>query len=386
MNQDDSLRVLITMNDPRIGGPQLYSLAVAKQIKNRGFKTEFLLPDGDDIFANLATEEGFIVHRPGISRVHRPKQMIENVAYLLSFPLAVRRIERVIDARSIDVVHTRMSTSFCPAVAASRSDASLVWHFNDTLVPRPIKDFAARAAIRLADRIVVAAESVHDYYFSQQVDSTTIYSPVDVSEFDPSNVRPTNSVPDEDVDAEDPIIIGTVANVNPIKGLEYFIRAIASVNEYTNRPVHAPIVGGIIDSRQDYYEDLLKSCKELGIEENVHFLGRRDDVSALLADFDMFVLASVAEACPMAVLEAMAMEKPVIVTQVGGIPEQIDDGEHGWIVPPEDPDAVASAIMDGLKNETEAKRRGKRARERVCSKFSLAQCVKKHESLYQDIT
>lgn len=383
MTHNKSIRILNTMNDSRIGGPQLRSLAVAKQLCNRGITTEFLLPDGEeDEFTSLATGEGFSVHRPGISRVHPPKQIVANGAYLFGFPSAVRRVKQVIDAHSIDVVHTNMSTSFCPAIAAARSDSSLIWHFNDTLVPRPIKNIAAKAAIRFADRIVVASKSVHNYYFSNNIDSTTIYPPVDVSEFDPSSVRPTNTIPDE-LEAENPIVIGTVANVNPIKGLEYFIRAIAAINEKTGRPVYAPIVGSIMESRRGYYEDLIDLCETLGVVENIHFLGKRDDIPELLAGFDLFVLASVAEACPMVVLEAMAMEKPVIATQVGGVVEQITHGKHGWTVPSEDSDAIAEAIMESLNNENEAEKRAKRARARVCSMFSLEKCVTKHEELYQ---
>ncbi|WP_123539420.1 glycosyltransferase family 4 protein [Halosimplex salinum] len=385
MDDTEPLRVLNTMNDPRTGGPQLRSLAVAGQLRKRGIETEFLLPDGDDGFASMATNEGFVVHRPGISRVNPPKNIGKNARYLFGFPLAVSKVHGVLKDQNIDAVHTNMSLSFCPAVAASISSVPLAWHFNDTLVPTPAKQIATRAAMSLADEIVVASESVAEYYFSDRVDTTTIYSPVDVDEFDPQIVSPATDFYDSSGSSKDPIVIGTVGNVNPIKGHEYFIRAIATIKEQFNRPVIAPIVGAKLDSREEYYEDLVDLCEELDVSDNVVFLGKRDDVPELMAAFDAFVLSSVAEACPMVVLEAMAMECPVVATRVGGVPEQITDGKDGWLVPSENPTELANAVIELLRDENESTRRAANARERVCSTFSLEHCVDRHEALYRSL-
>jgi|AntRauTorcE11898_2_1112593.scaffolds.fasta_scaffold06668_3 glycosyltransferase involved in cell wall biosynthesis len=377
-------KVLNTIDDPRTGGPQLRSLAVAEQLRKQGIETEFLLPDGDDGFDTMATDEGFVVHRPGISRIHPPKQVGTNLKYLLTFPQAVSRIYRRIEDRGIDVVHTNMSTSFAPAIAASRSSASFAWHFNDTLIPRPIKNIAARAAMTLADEIVVASESVADYYFPDHINTTTIYSPVDITKFDPETVTPTEYLT-KSRESKETVVIGTVGNVNPIKGHKHFIRAIAMVKAQTDRRVIAPIVGAKLDSREAYYAELVELCEELGVSENVVFLGKRDDIPELMAQFDVFVLSSIAEACPMVVLEAMAMECPVVATQVGGVPEQITDGEEGWLVPAKNPPQLAAAIGDVLQNQNEATIRSQKARQRVCSMFSLEQCVRRHEQLYRSL-
>jgi glycosyltransferase involved in cell wall biosynthesis len=384
MSETDPPRILNTMNDPRIGGPQLRAQSVATQLQNRDIETEFLLPNGVDSFEAMATDNGFRVHRPDISRIHPPTDLRANAEYILTYPLAVKRVYDLIEEREIDVVHTNMSLSFIPAVAAAQSSASLAWHFNDALVPKPIKNIAARAAMTLADEIVVASESVAEYYFPDHVDTTTIHAPVDVTTFDPETVTPSDSLT-ETTDADNPIVVGSVGNLNPIKGHEYFIRAIAQLTQQLDRPLVAPIVGAKLDSRTEYYRELVDLCAELGVSENVVFLGNRDDIPDLMARFDVFVLSSIAEACPMVVLEAMAMECPVVATRVGGVPEQITDGEEGWVVPPESPSQLATAIDAVLEDRDEATRRAKKARQRVCSTFSLDHCVTRHEQLYRSL-
>jgi glycosyltransferase involved in cell wall biosynthesis len=220
----------------------------------------------------------------------------------------------------------------------------------------------------LADEIVVASESVADYYFPDHINTTTIYSPVDITKFDPETVTPTEYLT-KSRESKETVVIGTVGNVNPIKGHKHFIRAIAMVKAQTDRRVIAPIVGAKLDSREAYYAELVELCEELGVSENVVFLDKRDDIPELMAQFDVFVLSSIAEACPM----------------VGGVPEQITDGEEGWLVPAKNPPQLAAAIGDVLQNQNEATIRSQKARQRVCSMFSLEQCVRRHEQLYRSL-
>nr|WP_254824757.1 glycosyltransferase family 4 protein [Haloglomus halophilum] len=369
------------MIDPRIGGPQLRSLAVAKRLREHDVETEFLLPDGDDEFVKRAREDEFKVHRPGFSRIHPPKDIINNSKYLLKFPLAVHRIQRVIQDREIDVVHANMSLNFDASIATWRSDAALVWHFNDVLVPWPLTRIAGLLSGAIADERVVASGSVADHYFATTNGVQKLYAPVDIQEFNPDNV--TGSGLREELGVpEDTIIVGGVGNLNPIKGHEYIIRAAAQVQSKTEHEIVVPIAGGVLDSRMEYFEHLKSLRSELGLEQTVHFLGRRSDIPQLLSQFDIFVLPSIAEACPMAVLEAMAMRKPVVATSVGGVPEQITDGESGWLVPPKDSQELANAIVKAVEDEGERHRREKNARQKAVDVFSLERCIERHLETY----
>jgi glycosyltransferase involved in cell wall biosynthesis len=275
-----------------------------------------------------------------------------------------------------------MSLNFDASVAAWRSNAALVWHFNDVLVPWPLNRIAGKTAQTIADERVVASSSVADHYFSTLEDVQKLFAPVDLTEFDPNTVMGSGLAEELGSD-DDAILVGSVGNINPIKGHEYLIRAAARVDAETDREIIVPIAGGILDSREAYFERLKEIRSELGLEKTVKFLGRRSDIAELLAQFDVFVLPSIAEACPMAVLEAMAMEKPIVATNVGGIPEQIESGESGWLVPSKDPDALAAAILEVLNDESERQRRAKKARERAANTFSLERCAERHLEVYR---
>lgn len=379
------MKVLSSIIDPRVGGPQLRSLAVAKQLREYGVETEFLLPEGKDEFTQLARTEGFTVNRPGHARLRPPKAVVQNCRYVLRYPHAVRKIRKVIYDRSIDVVHANMPLNFDAAIGAWRSNAALVWHLNDILTPWPLNRIAGVAAERIADEIVIASESVEDHFFSKpNCETNTIYPPVDIQKFNPAKDFGTG-LRDEFSLGKNCIIIGTVGNVNPIKGHEFLIRAAVNIDDETDEDVFIPIVGGILETRAEYHQRLEDLRAELDVIGIVQFLGHRSNIPQLLSQFDVFVLPSLSEACPMSVLEAMAMETPVVATEVGGVPEQIQDGESGWLVPSEDPRALADAVVEAIEEGKEAHRRAENARTRAVKTFSLDRCVERHLNVYLQV-
>lgn len=377
------MRVLNSLADPRVGGPQRRALTVAEGLRDRGIETVFHLPDGDDGFERIATDEGFEVVRPGPPRLHPPRNVSANARFAADVLPSVRRLASTIERRRIDVVHASMTLAFPAALAAWRAETPLAWFFNDTGTPWPLNRGAARLARATADEIALAADAVQDHFFDATVSTRTVYPPVDTAEFDPESIAAADrSVRAELGVADDAPIVGTVANINPVKGHEFLLRAIARVRDRFDSLV-VPIVGKQLESRREYADRLHSLRSRLGLEETVRFLGQRSDVPRLLSAFDVFVLPSVTEACPIAVLEAMAMRTGIVATRVGGVPEQIDDGTHGWLVPPEDPDALADSICHALENPAERRRRGKLARNRATTNFSVDRCVERHCALYE---
>jgi glycosyltransferase involved in cell wall biosynthesis len=381
----DVTRVLSSVTDPRFGGPQRRSLDVALGLRKRDIQTEFLIPKGDDEFADAVAEKGFETHRITLSRLRPPGRVRGNIKFVADFYPTVREISSLIETRSIDAVHANMVVNFQTALATARTDVPLAWHFNDTLTPSPIKQVAAFAGRRWADEIVIAADAVHDYYFDSNTPSQTIYAPVNINKFDQKSVSfNINELRTELGVEPDVPVIGTVGNINPIKGHEYLLRAVASLVR-NGEQIAVPVVGKQLASREAYCDKLHSLRSDLGLDDQVQFVGFRSDIPELLSLFDVFVLPSIAEACPIVVLEAMAMKCPVVATDVGGVSEEIPDSNHGWVVPPKDSDALAQAITAALDNPEESQRRAANARERVESMFSLEACVDRHEELYRSL-
>jgi glycosyltransferase involved in cell wall biosynthesis len=130
---------------------------------------------------------------------------------------------------------------------------------------------------------------------------------------------------------------------------------------------------------------LEKEASDIGMADRVKFLGFRDDVPSLLQAMDVFVLPSLSEGLPLSVLEALSLKKPVVASDVGGIPEIIENGVTGYLVPPENPEALAEKITLLLQNPERAAVIGQAGRRRVEEDFSLPRMIREHQSLYEEI-
>jgi glycosyltransferase involved in cell wall biosynthesis len=170
-------------------------------------------------------------------------------------------------------------------------------------------------------------------------------------------------------------VIVVVAKLYAQKGHSVLLEALAST---PLRPDDVVLVVGDGPER----ESLEQLAKQRDLAA-VQFLGNRPDVPDVLAASDLFVLPSLWEGLPMALLEGMATGLPVIATDVAGSRQVVVPGESGILVPPGDPHALASAMSHLLENDTERDRLGRAARERVEAEFSAARQAMRHAEAYE---
>ena len=129
-------------------------------------------------------------------------------------------------------------------------------------------------------------------------------------------------------------------------------------------------------------DKLKEKSEKLKVTDRLIFAGFRTDIKAILSTIDLLVVPSLLEGFPMVTLEAMAMAKPVIATNIDGITEQIITGQDGILVPPKDNGALARAIIKVLNDRESAKRMGLAAREKVEKHFSIEKMVNETEKVY----
>ncbi|MGH9197935.1 MAG: glycosyltransferase, partial [Acidimicrobiia bacterium] len=188
----------------------------------------------------------------------------------------------------------------------------------------------------------------------------------------PADIRAEMGIP------PDALVVGTVANLKTHKGHEYLLQAASEVRREMPK-AHFVFVG------QGPLEHELKlRAKRLGLDDTVTFFGYREDAPAVAGSFDVFALPSLHEGLPIALIEAMALGRPVIATRVGGIPEVITDQEHGLLVPPRDSRALAAGIVRLLKDRSESDALGRRAKERAAA-FDIRTAVARTEALYEEL-
>jgi glycosyltransferase involved in cell wall biosynthesis len=139
----------------------------------------------------------------------------------------------------------------------------------------------------------------------------------------------------------------------------------------------------LIVGRGPLLEKLQQQVQQLGIASQVTFLGVRYDIGALLAAADAFVLSSAWEGMPNVVMEALAAGTPVVATRVGGVPELVDSGRSGFVVPPRDPGALSQAMQQLMALPPEQRQKmGRTGRNHVSTHYSLAAMADRWMALY----
>lgn len=179
--------------------------------------------------------------------------------------------------------------------------------------------------------------------------------------------------------AETAHVVGIVAALRREKNHTLFLRAAAKVVK------HLPETRFVIVGDGPEREKLELTAREAQLEGNVLFLGTRTDVPQLLSALDVFALTSHNEANPVSILEAMAVERPVVSTHVGSVAESMEDGVTGYLVPPGHADLLSQRWIDLLTDRDKAREMGRAAREVVVQRWSLERMVEGYEHLLRDI-
>jgi glycosyltransferase involved in cell wall biosynthesis len=172
-------------------------------------------------------------------------------------------------------------------------------------------------------------------------------------------------------------VIGSVSVLRPQKALDVFIRA--SVPLLRDLPDLRVLIAGEGPLKGELAE-LVASFPD--VQDRLLLLGYRSDVPDVLAALDVAVSSSLFEGSPLAVMEFMEAARPIVATTVGGVPDLIDDGVHGLLVPPGNADALGAAIRRMLDDRDAARAMGERARERRRRDFDVDLMVRRFEALY----
>ena len=175
---------------------------------------------------------------------------------------------------------------------------------------------------------------------------------------------------------DDEHLVLYVGRLRTVKGVEYGIRAFATALEQ-----HAKMKLALA-GEGDQRSNLESLCNELGIQNNVKFLGPRKDLSDVISASDSVIMPSLTEGFPRVAIEAMASSKPVIATRVGGTPEAIINDQSGILVPPKDIKAMAEAIVNVATDSGLATRLGIAARNRAEQHYSASKYVSRLDEMY----
>jgi len=382
------MKVLYCILDNRCGGPHRRAHAVARRLREYNIETLFLTGfKGGETWQ----PDGFRSYTCKHLQCFRRQSPLLNLAVFGAvLPYTLARLCGIIKSNAIDIVHVDGVTNFVPAIAARLTGRPIVWLYNDYL-PRPLRPVLMPLMTRLASTMLVQGESLKQQYTvgnPKLRDKTVVlHSCADTGKFTPDERGPElrRKIRQELGIPAGCTLVGTIRNVNRFKGLTYFIEAAGRIKSRVPSAKFV-IVGRKLDTDPGYWDHLQQLTEQLGLRQDVIFTGFREDVPAVLAALDVFVLASIEESCPVALLEAMAMKVPVVATDVGAVSEMVLRGRTGFVVPPRDPDAIADAVMTylGMPGE-QARQMVEAARQRVEAEFAIDEVARQQKCLYESM-
>src|SRR5262249_37120001 len=236
----------------------------------------------------------------------------------------------------------------------------------------PLQRRVNHLAMRLADYVLVNTAVVGGRLAGERVlrpeRIALIPNGVDTVRFSPPRIPRQRR--------DGPVVVGTVANLRPEKGLEHLVQAMALVRD--RYPAERLAIWGDGSVRAD----LERLIQDVGLSGSVTLHGATAKPEDAMRAMDIFVLPSLSEACSNVLLEAMASGLPVVATRVGGTPALVEDEVTGLLVPAGDPAALAKAIIQLVEDPGLAERMGAGGRELVRARFGLDRMLLRVEALY----
>jgi glycosyltransferase involved in cell wall biosynthesis len=365
---------------------------------------------GYDIFAIIDSGSGTLGARLtalGIRHYKVPMHFAETLDrarlpfYLFRLPISALKVARILRREKAGIAHshifvanlvTRMARVFTRA--RNISSAAGPRHLE-----APLTRFVERLTWRLDSVIVAGCEYTAALYRDAGAPAgrvACIYYGPPAERFDPSTVDATSFRRDLGI-APDVPLVGLVAHFYPpmrgpqaplitrgvdLKGHDHFLAAARIVAKRFPEARFVLVGNGSNALGEEYRKSLIDACRADGFDSRVFFPGHRDDIAEVLASLDVAVQCPLSETLG-GTIEALLMERPIVGTRVGGIPESVRHEETGLLVPPADPVALAAAIERLLANPEEARRFGAAGRKLMLERFTLARTGSDLAALYE---
>ncbi|HEY8491164.1 MAG TPA: glycosyltransferase, partial [Dehalococcoidia bacterium] len=381
------MNVLHVIHYPVFGGPHNQALRLNGALARRGWYTTVLLPDQPGNAAERLRAGGVEVIQLPLHRLRASPDPREQAALALGFLPEVDRIRRLIRRRSIDLVVVGGLANPHAAAAARLEGVPTVWQVLDSRTPAPLRLPLAALVPRLSDTVMAAGRTLLDLHFGPRgpgVPAFVYAPPVDTERFRPSPERRRAARRRLGIPTGAPVV-GTVANLNPQKGLEHFVRAAALIHRA--RPdARFLLVGARYGSHRRYAALLEADVRASGLPpDRLIVTGERADVEEHYPAMDVHLITSVprSEGTPTTALEAMACGVPVVATRVGAVAEAVEDGVTGLLVPPLDAGAIAGAALRLLEDAPLRDRLGAAGRERAVRRYGVEVCAETHHRAFQ---
>lgn len=382
------IKLAVLDQSPDLGGAEVSILTFLERMDRSRFDATVILPLEGPFSRALEKIEVpvRIIHLPmGLVRLKRGEPVRSLLSLFFSFfavQIFLLKLCLYLKRNRFQLVLTNTTKAHLyGSLAARLCSIPLLWRFHDILSPPDFSPLLVQWVLLFGKifprKILAVSRTTGDRLLGggigrKKVD--VLFNGIDEERF--KKKEGFKDIREEYGLGKGAKLIGCIGRIVPQKGQKVFLSAIPGV--IRERPeAFFLLTGEIFLGEETYQKELLEMIKRNGIEKKVLMTGFRSDIEEVIRSIDIVVLPSIApEAFPLTLLEAMALKKPVVASDTGGVKEIIEDGVHGFLVEPNQPDLLAKKILALLKDPDTAGRMAERAEERVRKEFSLVQYVR----------
>ncbi len=360
-------KLLLISHGAALGGSPISCLNIARHIDKSRFEPVLCFGE-DGPIVQRAKHEGFKVF------------VIANKGFL-GLKMIASYI-KLITSQKIDIVHLNTLTPYYkyPAIAAKLTGKKTIWFVREN--PEEKRCVRLKKYLNfIANKIVtVSYDTAEHIYYADKAKLITIHNGIDLSDFKPT--KPT----EQEFEAlgldKNGLYLTCVSSLEYRKGIFDLVNGFALVAD--KFPTLRVLIVGADPTKSKKYETELKSLiVSLGLKERVILYGRSQEVKKILSTSLALVLPSYWEGLSRAILEAMAMAKPILASRAGGNPEQVRDGVNGFLFEPKNPSDLAAAIEKLMSADINML--GKASRQIAKVEFDIKTTTAKIEELYESL-
>jgi glycosyltransferase involved in cell wall biosynthesis len=378
--------VLYVQPNSEVGGSDIALARTIEAMATTGQRSSVILPVNGPLVARMRKAGAEVYFLP-MKQLRTLPSVTYQGAYLARFIPTVLRLRRKIRQIDPDLVHTNSAYCLYGALAAKLAGVPHVWHIREMVPQLPVLTAAYAGMIHALSTIVLAMSdaALEALYSRSPKGAMVMPDSLDANAFR-AELHPGRLRRDLDIPKDRPIV-GFAARLDPWKGADVFINAVAEVARSHPKPVFV-IAGGSPEGLEFHLKELRAQVKRLNLEDRVQFLGWRyqlGDIADVMDGFDIFCHTSiVAEPFGLVLLEAMSVGTPVIAARAGGPLTIIEDGVSGFLTEPGNAKALAAAIQKLLDDPARASALGAAGKIRQLSEFSVPIFIDRLSAVYDE--
>jgi len=341
--KNKNILILHSSND--LYGASKIFLQIIQILKNDGFEIHIVLPSKGPLDTIISQVKNIQVsyHSLGVLR----KMYLNPMGLINRFIInikAIKFLSNYIKSNSIELVYTNTSTILCGGIAARINDIPSIFHIHEIPIGNKLYEFLSGKIInKYSDKVLTVSDSVKSHWLKYINDKkiVRIYNGIILNE--------TNSEIKLERDQDD-FVITSVARIIPYKGHGYLIDIASELLKKSKR-FKFIIVGDTLPSYASYEKSVKQKVKDLGLENQIKFLGFRNDVSSILKQSNLFIHSTTSpDPLPTVLFESLYYGVPTVATNLGGSIEILDNGNNGLLIPYNDPKKAANLINEYCSN------------------------------------